>query len=128
MSDNSIPLFKVYMNNNLEYVTNVLVSGMVTQGKKVEEFEEKLKKYFNYPYLLTLNSATSGLTLAYRLLDLKPGIDKVISTPLTCFATNASILANNLDIIWADTDQHTCNIDLDDVKKKINSNTKCITC
>ena len=38
MSDNSIPLFKVYMNNNLEYVTNVLVSGMVTQGKKVEEF------------------------------------------------------------------------------------------
>ena len=127
MSDNSIPLFKVYMNNNLEYVTNVLVSGMVTQGKKVEEFEEKLKKYFNYPYLLTLNSATSGLTLAYRLLDLKPGIDKVISTPLTCFATNASILANNLDIIWADTDQHTCNIDLEDVKKKINSNTKVLS-
>jgi dTDP-4-amino-4,6-dideoxygalactose transaminase len=91
--------------------------------KKVEEFEEKLKKYFNYPYLLTLNSATSGLTLAYRILDLKQGIDKVISTPLTCFATNASILANNLDIVWADTDPHTCNIDLDDVKKKINSNT-----
>ena len=127
MTDNSIPLFKVYMNNNLDSVMNTLGSGMITQGKKVEEFEGKLKKYFNYPYLLTLNSATSGLTLAYRLLDLNPSVDNVISTPLTCFATNASILANNLNIIWADTDSNTCNIDLDDVKKKINSNTKALS-
>ena len=126
MTDNSIPLFKVYMNDNLDYVMNTLGSGMITQGKKVEEFEEKLKKYFNYPYLLTLNSATSGLTLAYRILDLKPSVDYVISTPLTCFATNASILANNLNIIWADTDPESCNIDLEDVKKKINSNTKAL--
>ena len=127
MTDNSIPLFKVYMNDNLDYVMNTLGSGMITQGKKVEEFEEKLKKYFNYPYLLTLNSATSGLTLAYRILDLKPSVDYVISTPLTCFATNASILANNLNIIWADTDPESCNIDLEDVKKKINSNTKALS-
>lgn len=127
MLDNSIPLFKVYMNNNLDSVMDTLKSGMITQGQKVEEFEEKLKKYFNYPYLLGLNSATSGLTLAYRLLNLNPDTDYVISTPLTCFATNASILANNLKIIWADTDSNTCNIDLEDVKKKINSNTKVLS-
>ena len=127
MKNNSIPLFKVYMNDDIDIVTNTLKSGMITQGKKVEEFEEKLKIYFNYPYLLTLNSATSGLTLAYRLLDLKPGIDTVISTPLTCFATNASILSNNLDIVWADTNPLTCNIDLEDVKKKINSKTKALS-
>ena len=127
MKNNSIPLFKVYMNEDIDIITDTLKSGMITQGKKVEEFEEKLKTYFNYPYLLTLNSATSGLTLAYRLLNLKPGVDNVISTPLTCFATNASILANNLDIIWADTDTNTCNIDLEDVKRKINSNTKALS-
>lgn len=127
MIDNVIPLFKVYMNENLESVINTLNSGMITQGKKVEEFEEKLKKYFNYPYLLTLNSATSGLTLAYRLLNVNPDTDYVISTPLTCFATNASILANNMKIIWADTDLNTCNIDLEDVKKKINFNTKVLS-
>ena len=108
-----IQLFKVYMNPDIEnYIIPTLKSGMITQGKKVEEFENKLKEYFNHPYILTLNSATSGLTLAYRLLNLNTEKDFVISTPLTCFATNASILANNLNIIWADTDIKTNNIDL----------------
>ena len=125
---NPIPLFKVYMNPEVDkFISPTLTSGMITQGKKVEEFEEVLKKYFNYPYLLTLNSATSGLTLAYRLLNLNSEKDQVISTPLTCFATNSAILSNNLSIVWADTDPNTCNIDLEDVKKKINSNTKVLS-
>jgi len=122
-----IPLFKVNMNNDINnFILPTLKSGMITQGSKVEEFESKLKEYFNYPYILTLNSATSGLTLAYRLLNLEKD-DYVISTPLTCFATNASILANNLNILWADTDPNTCNIDLNDVKRKINKNTKVLS-
>lgn len=128
MSEKLIHLFKVYMNNEIDtYILPTIKSGMITQGSKVEEFESKLKEYFNYPYILTLNSATSGLTLAYRLLNLDPNFDKVISTPLTCFATNAAILANNLNIIWADTDTNTCNIDLQDVKNKINKDTKVLT-
>ena len=124
---NNIPLFKVNMNNEIDtYILPILKSGMITQGSKVEEFENKLKEYFNYPYILTLNSATSGLTLAYRLLNLNNN-DFVISTPLTCFATNAVILANNLNILWADTDPNTCNIDLQDVKNKINKDTKVLT-
>jgi dTDP-4-amino-4,6-dideoxygalactose transaminase len=126
MSDN-IPLFKVNMADDLNEVINTLQSGMITQGKKVEEFEEELKEYFNYQYILTLNSATSGLTLAYYLLELDKSTDYVISTPLTCFATNSSILSNNLPIIWADTDINTCNIDLDDVKSKININTRVLS-
>jgi dTDP-4-amino-4,6-dideoxygalactose transaminase len=124
-----IPLFKVNMSSNLESVVNTLKSGMITQGKKVDEFEDKLKEYFNYPYILTLNSATSGLTLAYRLLvnDEEKADTYVISTPLTCFATTTAILANNLKIIWADTDEKTCNIDLEDVKRKINKNTKILS-
>ena len=124
---NNILLFKVNMNIEIDkYILPTLKSGMITQGSKVEEFENKLKEYFNYPYILTLNSATSGLTLAYRLLNLNNN-DYVISTPLTCFATNSAILANNLNILWADTDPNTCNIDLQDVKNKINKDTKALT-
>ena len=94
-----IPLFKVYMSNDLSIVNDTLRSGFITQGNQVELLEQKLKEYFKYPYILTLNSATSGLTLAYRLLDLNPETDYVLSTPLTCFATNSSILTNNLNII-----------------------------
>jgi dTDP-4-amino-4,6-dideoxygalactose transaminase len=114
-----IPLFKVFMSPDVgENVNKVLYSGFVTQGKKVEEFEGKLKSFFNYPHVLTVNSGTSGLTLALRLLNL-PKNSIVFSTALTCTATNWAIMANGNDIRWVDVDKNTCNIDLDDLEIKI---------
>jgi dTDP-4-amino-4,6-dideoxygalactose transaminase len=122
-----IPLFKVAMNSEVDSsLSNIIHSGMITQGKKVEEFEEKLKQLFNYPYILTLNSATAGLTIAHRLLKSDEN-EQVLTTPLTCFATNASILANNMKIKWVDVDLQTCNIDLNDLKQKISNETKILT-
>ena len=119
-----IPLFKVFMSPKInEKVIEVLHSGNVTQGEKVEEFESKLKEHFNYPYILTLNSATSGLTLGLRLLNLQNG-DEVLTSPLTCTATNWPILVNNLNIKWVDVDSRTCNMNLDDLKNKISEKTK----
>ena len=68
MSNKSIPLFKVFMSEDvIKPVNDIIMSGFITQGPQVEKFEEKLKEYFNNNYILTLNSATSGLTLALRL-------------------------------------------------------------
>jgi dTDP-4-amino-4,6-dideoxygalactose transaminase len=118
----------------IEPLNKVMMSGFITQGSQVEKFEEKLIEFFENPYLLTLNSATSGLTLALRLLknaDLNtnwPGFDiendVVLSPALTCFATNASILANDCKIGWIDTDNTTANVCINDIKNKLNSNTK----
>ena len=120
-----IPLFKVAMNKDIDNdLLSVIHSGFITQGKKVEEFEEKLKQFFNHPYILTLNSATSGLTIAHRILKDITGCQEVLSTPLTCFATNVPILANEMKIKWVDIDKETCNIDLDDLKQKITKETK----
>ena len=120
----------------LEPVNDILMSGYITQGKQVEKYETELKKYIGTEYVLTLNSATAGLTLATRLLKDKddtfnwPGFDienDIVLTPaLTCFATTASILSNNVKIRWLDVDLNTANIDLDDVKKKLNQYTKII--
>ena len=64
-----LSLFKVFMSKDVLLPLNkVLMSGFVTQGQQVEKFERELKKYIGNPYILTLNSATSGLTLALRLL------------------------------------------------------------
>jgi len=121
-----LPLFKVFMNRDVdESLGNVLHSGSITQGKKVEEFEQALSSWFGYPYILTLNSATSGLTLALRLLNLEKD-DEVLSTPLTCTATNFPILANGLCIKWLDVDPETCNIDLDRLSEKITEKTKAL--
>src|SRR5574338_467813 len=122
-----IPLFKVAINNKSADVLlkAVLNSGYISQGDSVREFEARLREKFKYPYILTLNSATSGLTLALRLLNLQPN-DEVLSTPLTCVATNMAILANNLKIKWVDVNLKNCNMDLDDLEKKITSTTKAI--
>jgi dTDP-4-amino-4,6-dideoxygalactose transaminase len=137
-----ISLFKVFMSeDSLKQVSETLVSGFITQGPKVDQFEKELCDFFQHDYVLTLNSATSGLTLALRLLmkesnDEKdpmgvwPGFDKekdVVLTPaLTCFATNAAILANGCKIGWIDTDNSTANVNIVDIKNKLNENTKIV--
>lgn len=132
-----LSLFKVFMSEDvLKPLNEVLMSGFITQGPKVEEFETALKEYIGNPYVLTLNSATAGLTLALRLLKNPdesfgwPGFDDekdVVLTPaLTCFATTAAILANNVNIRWLDVDLNTSNIDINDLKNKLTANTKVI--
>ena len=126
-----ISLFKVFMSEDVkDPIIKTLMSGFVTQGPRVEEFEQKLQEYFNHPYILTLNSATAGLTLGLRVLIDKEHFDLnkdiVLSTPLTCFATNAAIMANNAKIQWVDTDLETGNMCLEDLKNKLNENTKVI--
>lgn len=131
------PLFKVFMSNTaIKNCNKTLRSGMITQASKVEEFETKLQNFLQNKHILTLNSATSGLTLALKMLKDKipelnwNGFDTkndIILTPsLTCFATTASILNNECNIRWIDTDPNTANINFDDLKTKINEKTKII--
>ena len=144
---NNIPLFKVFMSDSVtEKVSEVLKSGFIGQGPVVENFEENLKQYFRHDKLVSLNSATSAEHLALHLLKkpnkfLKgidgygqyestwPGIeigDEVLTTPLTCTATNWPILANNFNIKWVDVNPKTLNMDLDDLARKITPKTKVI--
>lgn len=133
----SIPLFKVFMSEDvINPVNSVLRSGYVTQGKQVEKYEDSLRKFLGCEYLLTLNSATAGLTLATRLLKnidnennwtgFNNETDIVLTPALTCFATTAAILANNVKIRWLDVDLDSANICLKDLKNKLNQYTKII--
>jgi UDP-glucose 4,6-dehydratase len=130
MSEKNLSLFKVFMSQDvMKPLEETLFSGFITQGPRVEEFEQKLKTFFDYPYLLTLNCATSGLVLSLRLIKDKLGMtndDEVLATPLTCMATNIPIMNNGLKIKWVDVDPKTCLIDLDDLKSKITQKTKAI--
>lgn len=118
----TIPQFKVYMDESVnDFVLPVLHSGFITQGQKVEDFELALKSYLGFEYGLTVNSGTSALMLALHLAGAKPGTN-VVSTPMTCSATNEAIALTGADIIWADVDAYG-NINPNDVFKKINGRT-----
>jgi dTDP-4-amino-4,6-dideoxygalactose transaminase len=125
--EKEIPLFKVYMSETVDKrVSDVLHSGFIGQGPLVEEFERDLKDYFWNHMLVTLNSATSAEHLALHMLK-REGLeigDEILTTPLTCTATNWPILANGFKIKWVDIDPKTLNIDLDDLERKITDKTK----
>jgi dTDP-4-amino-4,6-dideoxygalactose transaminase len=58
-----------------------------------------------------------------------PGLeegDEVLTTAMTCTASNWPILANGLKIKWVDIDPDTLNMDLDDLARKITPKTKVI--
>ena len=141
MKNNQINLFKVFMSPTAgEEVVKTLNSGFIGQGEKVEIFESELKKFTTNNKLVTLNSGTSGLHLALNLLkkdkkvysDSEDGWigftegDEVLTTALTCTASNFPILANNLKIKWVDIDASTLNMDLDDLERKLSPQTKVI--
>ena len=83
-----IPQFKVKMALDAkEIVAEVLDSGFIGQGPRVEEFEDILWKELGSSVRpVTVNSCTSAIDLALDLIGVGPG-DEVISTPQTCFAS-----------------------------------------
>ena len=123
-----ISLFKVFMPESvMEPLRKVLFSGYIGEGPIVEEFEHRLAPYFDNNNVLTLNNGTAALQLALRLANVGYG-DEVISTAMTCSATNEPIMAMGAKIVWADINPWTGDIDPADVAKKITSKTKAIVC
>ncbi|MCK4887035.1 MAG: DegT/DnrJ/EryC1/StrS family aminotransferase [Planctomycetes bacterium] len=125
----NIPLFKVFMPESiLEPLGKVLMSGYIGEGPRVEEFEHQLGElWFDNNNVLAVNNGTAALQLALRLAGVGHN-DEVISTAMTCSATNEPIMAMGAKIIWADIDPWTANIDPEDVARKITPKTKAIMC
>lgn len=123
-----IPLFKVHMPSSVdESLLEVLHSGYIGQAVKVDKFEEELAEWFDNKYVLTLNAGTSALHLALRLVGVGCE-DEVISTPMTCSATNTPIVNSGAFIVWADIDPKTGNIDPNTIEDLITTRTKVILC
>lgn len=120
-----IPLFKVAMSEEVSSpLLEVIHSGWIGQGQKVDEFEKVLSKKFNNKNCLTLSAGTHGLSLALKMVGVGPG-DEVITTPLTCTATNFPILSRGARIVWADI-KEDINIQPEDIKSCIKDKTKAI--
>ena len=107
-----VRLFKVFMADDAsERVAETLRSGYVGQGERVEQFERGLQELLGLPEPpLSVNSCTSAIELALRLIGVGPG-DVVISTPMTCTATNSPAVLLGARIVWADVDDTTGLID-----------------
>jgi len=121
------PLFKAHIpiESALANIKEVFESGYVNEGKQVTLLTSKLSDYFGTQNIILLNSCTSAITLALTLAGVKQG-DDVITTSMTCVATNTPIVALGANIVWADIDPNTGMLDSDSVESKITNATKAV--
>jgi len=122
-----IPLFQVNMPESVDSpLLETLHSGYIGQGPRVEEFEDKLSQFIGNPNILTTANGTMALMIALRLAGVQPG-DDVISTPMTCSATNMAIKAVGANIVWADILMDG-NINPKSVSRSITPKTRAVMC
>jgi dTDP-4-amino-4,6-dideoxygalactose transaminase len=121
-----IPLFKINVPKNIgAKLQEVFDSGMITEGSYSDQFEKEFGEFIGNKNVSLLNSGTSALSLAYRLCGVGPG-KEVISSPMTCMATNEPIITMGGKIVWADIEPDTGNIDPASVEKLVTENTVAI--
>jgi dTDP-4-amino-4,6-dideoxygalactose transaminase len=106
-------------------VGEVLRSGWITSGPKVQAFEKMLSEYFGGRPVRTFNSGTCTMEIALRVAGIGPG-DEVITTPISWVATANVILEVGATPVFADIDPVTRNLDLAQVEKAITPRTKAI--
>ena len=121
-----IPLFKVHMPKTVSaFLAKVLFSGFVNEGVQVTEFERKLRAFVNNPLTVSLNSCTSAITLALKIAGVGPQTE-VITSPMTCVATNTPIDNLYAKPVWCDINPFTGNIDPGQIENKITAKTRAI--
>lgn len=121
-----VPLFRPFIPDGLSRsLLSVLDSGWIGEGPQVKKLENALAQFLDVKDVVCTNSCTSAITIALHLAGVGPG-DEVISTPLTCVATNLPVLLCGAKIIWADIDPDTGNISSASVRNAVTDRTKAI--
>lgn len=115
----------VHGDEEKKRVVAVLDEHRTNTGKETYEFEERSTKYFGKKFATMLNSGSSANLLAFELLNLPSGSEVI--TPLLTFSTTVSpILKKGLIPVFADVEEGTYQINIDDVEALITKKTKAL--
>ena len=106
-------------------VEGVLRSGFINEGSQVLELTERVQNILESDRLILLNSCTSALTLALKLSGAGHG-DDVVTTSMTCVATNMPIKHVGSNIIWADVNPETGMLTPDTIRSVLTESTKAV--
>ncbi len=106
-------------------VLEVLESGWLTTGKKVQLFEEKIKTITGAKFAVAMNSCTAGLHLSLVALNIGPG-DEVIVPDLTFCATANVVIHTGATPVIVDVTRDTYHIDPAAIERAITPKTKAI--
>lgn len=106
-------------------VKEPLVTGWLTAGPKVREFEALFSEIHQVKHSLAVTSATTALHLALIALEVGPG-DEVIVPAFTWVATANVVKYCGANVVFVDVNRTSFNLDVNDLKSKITLKTKAI--
>jgi dTDP-3-amino-3,4,6-trideoxy-alpha-D-glucose transaminase len=78
-------------------------SGWLVLGEEVRGFERELAAWWGVTHAVGVASGLDALEIALRCAGVAPG-DRVLTTPLTAFATTLAILRAGAEPVWCDVD------------------------
>ena len=114
----------VYDDKEIKAVVKTLKKS-TQMGRSVNVFEKKISKLFAKKFGLMVNSGSSALTLALKVMDFKKNSE--IITPCLNFGTAVSaIVLSNLKPIFVDCEIETLQIDINKIEEKITKKTKAL--
>jgi perosamine synthetase len=120
-----IPVFKPALDQEEWYaLKEPIEKGWLGLGPKTKEFEERFAEYVHVPYAVGANSGTAALHLGFAALNITGG--EVITTSLTYVATNHAIIWCGGTPVFADVEEDTGNIRVDEIERCITPRTKAI--
>ena len=106
----------VYDHKEINAVLKTL-KNTTQMGPSVSEFAKKVSKIFSKKFGLMVNSGSSALILALKVMDFKKG-SEIIAPCLNFGTAVSSIMLSNYRPILVDCEIDTLQIDIDQIEKK----------
>lgn len=108
---------------DIQAVIDVLKSDYMTQGPKIQEFEEAFAKRVGSKYAVAVANGTAALHISAMALGVQPG-DNVIVTPLTFVASANCVRYCGGNVCFCDIDPKSFLLDLDKLEKMLEATPK----
>ncbi|HEY2349318.1 MAG TPA: DegT/DnrJ/EryC1/StrS family aminotransferase [Puia sp.] len=119
-----IPIAKPYLTKKeAKAAYDTILTGWITQGPRVAEFEEKFAAYTGAKYAVAVSNCTTALHLSMIVAGIGVG-DEVICPSMSYIATANAIKYVGAIPVFAEINPANYNLDIKDVEKKITPITK----
>jgi len=88
----------------VEAINRVGESGHLILGEEVAAFEREFAAWWGVPYAVGVASGLDAIEIGLRCAGVSAG-DRVLTTPLTAFATTLAILRAGAEPVWSDVEE-----------------------
>lgn len=117
--------YKLYKEEIDVAIQKACTNAAFIMGSEVQKVEEELASFVGARFALSCSSGTDALLLALLALDLPKG-SKIITSPFTFFASAEVIAFLGYEVVFADIEEDTFNIDVNKLKELITDDVKAI--